>query len=106
MSQPQVLSFFFDIFTTHIFKLEKMQCAKDSDPKPFDFLCWGPLMSSPLGLVYAGPSTHDVRYKAERYGQKTGKVVFCWDVGSDVVGFLLSFEFGKNVFDPTRNACV
>ena len=30
----------------------------------------------------------DVRYKAERYGQKTGKVGFCWDVGSDVVGFV------------------
>jgi len=39
-------------------------------------------------------------------GRKLARWVFVWDVGSDVVGFLLSFKFGKNVFDPTRNACV
>ena len=88
--KPQVLSFH-DIFTTHIFRLEKMQAsATDLDPKPFDFLCWGPLMSSPLGLpCKQKPPTCEVQswtLWAENW--QGGFLLGCWE---RCCGFFVEF---------------
>lgn len=96
----------FTIWTTHIFRLEKMQCATDLDPKPFDFLCWGPLMSSPL-VCHANnyPPRCEVQSWTLWAENWQGRFLLgCWE---RCCGFcLLSFRFGENVCDPTWNACV
>lgn len=116
-----------DIFTTHIFRLEKMRCCctTDLDPKPFDFLCWGPLMSSPLGLpCKQKPPTCEVQSStlwAENwqggflYGMLGAMLwVFCWVLNlerkylipQEMHVFDIQFGFGTYIFVTKKDRSI